>query len=149
MLFETRVCNSLQFKTSSSLVRVDLELKASNRLTSKKIPARKALVRCQPSITNLSMIWIWLRVTSTSRMKWLIQWSLVKRAKLWMICSRLWHNLNQNFSKWLVKSMMTALCPCAYLLTMIFRKRSNAIMLLAQDKNQESLYRVNLQHRQL
>ena len=56
MLFETRECNSLQFRTSSSLVRVDLEVKASNRPTSKKILAQKAAARCQPSITNLSMI---------------------------------------------------------------------------------------------
>ena len=149
MLLETRAYSSLQFRTSSNLVRVDLEVKASNRQTSKKILAQKAVARCQPSIINLSMIWTWLRVTSTSQMKWLIQWNLVKKAKLWMICSRHWPSLSPNFSKWSARLMMIASCPCAYLLTMICRKHLNAIMLSAQDKNQENSYQENLRPRLL
>ena len=56
MLLETRAYSSLQFRTSSNLVRVDLEVKASNRQTSKKILAQKAVARGQPSTINLSMI---------------------------------------------------------------------------------------------
>ena len=55
-LSATREYNSLLSRTSSNLVRVALEVKASNRPTSKKILAQKAVAKCQPSITNLSMI---------------------------------------------------------------------------------------------